>query len=196
MCGVHMKVNRGFTIIELMITVGILAVVAAFAAPTFTSMVQRNKMDKVRDDLFADLVLARSEALARNKPVTVCATSNPTAVSPTCSNSNSWATGWLVFVDTDQDTVVDGEVDSDANGIAEVTADEYIRIYRSTDTSLKISWVPLNGTKQYVLFDRLGRMSEVNNGSFHFCNNSAAYAEKIVISKAGRARFEGGATCS
>ena len=188
-----MKHSRGFTLIELMITIGIMAIVITLAAPSFTRTIQSNKLDKVRDDLFADLVLARSEALARNKSVTLCATANPAATSPTCSNSNSWVTGWIMFVDTDQDRVVDAAIDANLNGFSEVSADEYLRIYRSASPQISISW---GGGTDYIVFDRLGRMSGVSNGSFHFCNTSISYAKRIIISNVGRARFEGGATCS
>lgn len=187
---------KGFTLFELLVTLSIMAILMTLSVPGFRSLVEANKLDKVRDDLFADMVLARSEALARNKPVTVCATLNPAATDPECSNSDSWTTGWIVFIDTDQDAVVDPEVDADSNAIPETTADEYIRIYRGRDTGLSISWKAFSGTDHTILFDRLGRMSSNNNGSFHFCDNSIDYAQRIVVSKIGRARFDGGATCT
>lgn len=57
----------GFTLVELMITITVLAVLAAIAAPSFVSMLERQRLNAATENLFVDLQHARSEAIKRNK---------------------------------------------------------------------------------------------------------------------------------
>lgn len=76
--------NSGFTMIELMVTVGILAILATIAAPSFTDILVSMRMRATAYDLVGDLVLARSEALKRGTNVTI----TPAAT--------GWTGGWSV----------------------------------------------------------------------------------------------------
>ncbi|WP_373975076.1 GspH/FimT family pseudopilin [Chitinibacter sp. SCUT-21] len=61
--------QRGFTLIEMMITVVILGIVLAIAAPNMMSFVSSTRVKSITENLAQDLILARSEAIRRNKPV-------------------------------------------------------------------------------------------------------------------------------
>ena len=74
----------GFTLIELMVTVGILAILAAVSAPSFSDILISMRMRATAYDLVGDLVLARSEALKRGAKVTI----TPAAT--------GWTGGWTV----------------------------------------------------------------------------------------------------
>lgn len=60
---------RGLTLIELAIVVAIAAIVVAAAAPSFTALIDARRLDGAATRLAADLQLARSEAIARNRPL-------------------------------------------------------------------------------------------------------------------------------
>jgi type IV fimbrial biogenesis protein FimT len=75
---------RGFTLIEAMTVVALLAVVAAVAAPSFRSFIGTMNTKAVAFDLIADLAYARSEAIKQNTPVTVAPA------------GGGWADGWTV----------------------------------------------------------------------------------------------------
>ena len=77
---------RGFTLIELMVTVAVLAVLASLAAPSFRQMLAAQRVRTTGYDMVGDLVLARSEAIKRGENVTI---------TPVVSN---WALGWSVNV--------------------------------------------------------------------------------------------------
>lgn len=63
----------GFTLVELMITIAILAIVMGIAVPSFSEMIKRNKRASCTNELVGALQLARSEAVRSGRPVTVAA---------------------------------------------------------------------------------------------------------------------------
>lgn len=79
-----MRGVRGFTLVELMVTVAVLAIVAAIAAPSFTQLVLRSRLTSTSNEVVAALQLARMEAIRKNGSVDVC----PTTDGNTCSGAN------------------------------------------------------------------------------------------------------------
>lgn len=77
---------RGFTLVELMVTVVVLAVLGALAAPSFGQLLAAQRVRLTGYDIVGDLVLARSEAIKRGESVTV---------TPVASD---WTLGWTVNV--------------------------------------------------------------------------------------------------
>ncbi len=76
---------RGFTLIEMLTVVSVLAVVAAIAAPGMRSFAAGQRVKALAYDITADLLLARSEALKRNVNVSI-----------TPVSGSNWASGWTV----------------------------------------------------------------------------------------------------
>jgi type IV fimbrial biogenesis protein FimT len=89
------KKQNGFTLIELMVTVVVLAIVLAVAIPSFTSQVLNNRSLTLGGDLVTALNFAREEAVKRGARVSIC----PSSDGATCLTATDWAKGWMVFVD-------------------------------------------------------------------------------------------------
>jgi type IV fimbrial biogenesis protein FimT len=79
---------RGFTLIEMLVTLTILGILITVALPSYNAFVRSQRVKIASFDVFSSLVLARSEALTRNSTVTVTPNSGTT----------DWAAGWRVLV--------------------------------------------------------------------------------------------------
>jgi type IV fimbrial biogenesis protein FimT len=84
---------RGLTLIELMITVAVMAVLIALAAPSFRTLLMNSRMSSQADGLYSALNYARSTALASSMQVDVCPI-GATDTSTTCGED--WGAGWMV----------------------------------------------------------------------------------------------------
>lgn len=95
----HRRFRRaaGFTLLELMLTVTVAAVLAAVAIPNLRDFMRNNRITGSANDLLRAVQLARNEAIKRQQVVAVCASADPTAADPTCSGGAF--TGWIVFED-------------------------------------------------------------------------------------------------
>lgn len=90
----------GFTLIEMLVVLAISAILIAVGVPSFSYMVDRNRVAGEVNEMLADLALTRSEALARRGRVIMCRSASPTSVGATCDGaSTDWNSGWIVFVD-------------------------------------------------------------------------------------------------
>ncbi len=69
-----MESQNGLTLIELVITMAIIAIVAAMTAPSFSGMIDKQRLQGATDRFYADLQLTRSEAIKRHAAVTLSAT--------------------------------------------------------------------------------------------------------------------------
>jgi len=93
------KVSRGFTLMELMIVIALAAVIMGIAAPNFTAFRQNARMTNTANDVLTVIVKARTEAIKRQGPVSICASANPTDAAPTCTDGSN--VGLIAFADTD-----------------------------------------------------------------------------------------------
>ena len=88
--------DQGFTLVELLITLSLLAIVANIAVPAFEGLIVRNRQQALMEQVAAVLNNARAEAILRHRTVEICGSSD----GETCSAS--WSSGWLVRTLDDQ----------------------------------------------------------------------------------------------
>ncbi len=162
--------KKGFTLIELMITIVIVAVLLSLAGPSFIETIRNNRIQTNTDTLFTSLIVARSEALKRNQPVVLCRSSNGSA----CATSGGWEQGWLMYADESADNTLDaGEPIISVNGallhgLTLRTGSNFTNrvVYRQDGTSSQVD--------TFVLCD-----SEAN----------LTRAREVVVSNVGRPRL-------
>ncbi|MEY4978201.1 MAG: hypothetical protein RLZZ352_471 [Pseudomonadota bacterium] len=102
------KASQGWTLVEAMVVVAIVAIMAAWAVPSFVGVVQQARLSATTHEFVSAIALTRSEAIKRNARVVMCVADGDAA----CSTTGQWHQGWLVFEDSnrnglrDQDEVV------------------------------------------------------------------------------------------
>ena len=92
-----MKKLSAFTLIELMITISIAAILLTAAWSGFSTSIKNNRVGTQAHEVFTALNLARSEAIKRSANISVCSDNNTTA----------WQSGWFIMTDTDSDCTID-----------------------------------------------------------------------------------------
>ncbi|MEA3106747.1 MAG: type fimbrial biosis protein FimT, partial [Gammaproteobacteria bacterium] len=90
----RLRRNPGFTLVEMMIVVSIIALLLAIGVPSFRYVTTSNRASTEINGLLGDLQFARSEAIREGQQIDVCATTNGTSC---VTSGTTWNTGWLVM---------------------------------------------------------------------------------------------------
>jgi type IV fimbrial biogenesis protein FimT len=162
--------QKGFTLVELMITVIIVAVLLSLAAPGFVELLERNRLQSAASNLYTSLVLARSEALKRNTPVVVCRRDPATGKCATTGTAGDWRQGWVVHPAADPNDVL---------------------VLREGVTGGDTLWVVSASTKiDDLSYGPDGGASRV--ASFVLCNNQAdtASGREVQVEVTGKPRMK------
>jgi type IV fimbrial biogenesis protein FimT len=160
----------GFTVIELMATIAMAAILLTLAAPSFTELLANNRM---RSEVFALRALlseARSEALTERVNVAVCPSDDGAAC------AGDWNEGYIAFIDTDADGTVD--------------VGERIVLARTTDTpTINLSYS--NGLNRLMYNSRGNARTAANtyDGTFMFCDDRGSQsAAGLIVTQVGTVR--------
>ena len=180
--------QRGLTLIELLVTLTIAVVLLTVAVPSFVDMIASNTATSYANDLLGDINYARSEAITRGYPVVVCK-GTATASGTDCADAGvDWEDGWKVFVDCNNDQVVT------AAGIASTcpgnAAEEVLRVH----AALSSGWTLRgnNNVTNRITFLPDGRTN--NNGTLVACKDEVlnvgnqTRSAAVVVNVTGRAR--------
>ena len=81
---------RGFTLVELMVSIAVLGVIVSLAVPSFAELIAANRLTTQADSLKVALSLAHAEAMRRAQPVTLLS-----------NDASTYSKGWSVFPDAD-----------------------------------------------------------------------------------------------
>lgn len=92
--------SAGFTLIELMVTIAVVAVLLGLAVPAFTDVVRRSRIANQTNSVVGALQYARGESATRGIPVSICAANADRTACVTASESaTNWTNGWIIFTD-------------------------------------------------------------------------------------------------
>ncbi len=90
-----MSAAKGFTLLELLVTLAVLAITLGIGFPALGSVVERTRIANTYHVLTASLMAARAAAITRGEPVTVC----PSLDGARCRHDQVWEDGWIIFAD-------------------------------------------------------------------------------------------------
>lgn len=164
-----MKIQRGFTVIELMTTVALLAVMVVLGVPAFTSSIDRNETAANSNALLSALKVARSEATKRSQRVIVCASNNQAD----CT-SNDWSDGWLVFEDS-------LPVLTNGNGLFDV-GETIITTYELPNG---FSVARASGGADQIAFAATGLSNSSFAQNFTICKANTSNGRRLTVERSG-----------
>ncbi|MEQ6437386.1 GspH/FimT family pseudopilin [Comamonas sp. w2-DMI] len=175
---------RGLTLIELLVTIAVLAVLMGLAAPSMARFIGQWRVSNAVNALTGSLRLARTEAIARGRVVVIC--SVPSNSSTSCKSNtgtDAYASGWIVFANNDGNS---GLTFSESNGDELLLRQEALT--GIADITLK------NGGKFVFYPNGLTNLSSANgvnvDASGYVSASKTPWARKaFCISKAGRIRY-------
>lgn len=170
----------GFTLIELMVTVAIGAVLMMVAAPSFVGFHRNSELTSITNSLLAAANAARAEAMKTGMNAFVVP----------AGNGNAWSAGWVVFVDRNRDNAYSATADTTV--LTQAPPPSYMTITGTNNAALS--------TAPYIMFDSsgyaksYGTSAGVTNLTLSIVRNdvptSQATAEtrRIVVARTGRVR--------
>jgi type IV fimbrial biogenesis protein FimT len=159
-----MRSQRGFTLVELMITILIAAILMAVAVPGFKTLSQNSHQRNAVNDVQVMLARVRTEVAARRQGVTAC----PSADQATCSGAVTWETGWIIFVDRNLDGVVDADDDS------------IIQVHQALPAGVTLRSMGDDAATR-VTFDSTGLPIEETGTTFRYCDERGITSLRAVI---------------
>ncbi|WP_444934832.1 GspH/FimT family pseudopilin [Microbulbifer sp. JTAC008] len=147
--GTSTRRQYGFTLIEMMITLVILAVLVGVAVPSFTDMINNSRSVTLAEDIAGALNYARSEAVRSGGRVSICASTD----GANCTAADTWDQGWIVFVD--------GAVTDDAEA---PVVSELIRVWdiEDEDATIQVVQGVVTNFIRYTSIGTLGRFTDTS----------------------------------
>lgn len=160
--------KSGFTLVELMVTVAVFAIIATFAVPAFRTIIVSNSVAFDRDEFFNLLQLARGEAIKNGTATTICKSSDGAS----CNNALGWNGGWLLFKDEDRDGTLDAPGDTVIKAVAPL--DGQVTVNQSNGDNV-------------ITFESRGLLLD-GDGIFTFSHSEGTqYDKTVAVGLTGRA---------
>ncbi len=161
--------DGGFSLIELMGTLMIFALLLGAGLPAYESLVEDNRMVTNVNELSAAIQFARSEAIKRGVPVRICISANASLNNGGCSGGSDWSGGWNV-------RVVGGAV---------------LRRHAPLNGNESLDEIGNPTNDGIFTFDRLGFTADVKTILACNADDVAAKARGIIVNAVGQVRTAG-----
>lgn len=174
--------QRGFTLVEAMITVGIALILLSIAAPDFGAVVKKNRVKTATEDFVSAIALARTEAIKRGTPVILCRTGNTGVASPslacrantpdgTANAPRDWSNGWIMYAKA-------GAVGGGGADYNYATDGEPILVGEPTPNGVAISADSYGN--QWLAFFGDGTLNETGTTQYAICDSRGAAEGRLV----------------
>ena len=167
--------ESGFTLIELMITVAVLAILLGIATADYGPVVNNNRLVAAVNQLQGELGFARSSAASSSSSLTFCSSSDGAS----CSGNTNWESGWLIFTDADGDRAVDSD-------------DRIIKVNSGLE-GVSMRRAGFSFPTGVIQFNSRGELmgNAATSGSFIFCgpDSDESVARGVVLQISGASRL-------
>lgn len=159
--------QSGFSLIELIVTIGILTVLAVIAFPSFQNWQKESEARQLFRKISPSLTFARSSALTYHTAISICG-GTPSGC------TGKWNEGLLVFTDLNHN----GRIDNPADHVLQYAP---IELHYGN-----LIWRGA-GARPHILFQESG-LPLGSNGSLVYCGEKSQYHRSVVLSMMGRVR--------
>lgn len=171
--------QAGLTMIELLITLAVLAIVLAIGIPSFEGLLASTRVTNATNELLSAFAQTRSEAIRRGQRVTMCISTNGIQ----CTNAGNWEQGWIIFSDATR-----------AGNVANVDAGEVI----IQNNRVSLAGITIQGAAalpRYISFSSDGQSrtlaGAIQAGNIEVCSTSTALsdnnrARRLLINGSGQ----------
>jgi len=154
--------QSGFSLVELIISLTVGAILIGIAIPAFSTMLDENRISTQILNFVGHLNSARQAAITSGQEVTLCKSSDGTS----CDSSLQWEDGWLVFIDRSGDHLRSAD-------------EKLLRVQQRLDDDISIRFSAGLGHNNYVIYKPTGLSG--NNGTFTFCVGQSDIPPKAVV---------------
>ena len=170
--------SNGFTLIELMVAIAILAVLLGVAAPGLSQFLVNNRLTSQINELVSDISQARNEAGSRGTTVSICIA----ATSTTCATSGTaWEAGRIIFVDPNRNGAID-------------TGEAIIKYAPALDGGTNLASSSFSSDR-YITFRPFGGLTSTSGGTFTLCATGYTTGRQISVAATGRPLASKISTC-
>ncbi len=165
-----MQSQKGITLFELLISIGIIGILSGAALPSYTRFIQKSEMNSQINQFIGLLTMARQYSVSKQQIVTLC----PSTDGESCGKN--WHDGQIIFTDRNRNRIIDEE-------------DKLIRFAQKLPDNYQLTWRTFQN-KKYLQYTPSG-FTNFQNGTFRYCVNQddLSLNRAIIINIAGRIRL-------
>jgi type IV fimbrial biogenesis protein FimT len=158
----------GFTLLELILTLSVAALLLSIGVPSFRALMMNSRMIAQTNEFITSVKMARSAAVRYQRDATICLSSDYDAAVPTCDAGTDWSAGWIVWVDKNRDSAT--------------AADEILAVHEPLDGSTTLT---STATNRFV-FDARG-FAQVAGDNVTLCDSRTGETGRVIkVNNAGR----------
>ncbi|PIE00956.1 MAG: hypothetical protein CSA79_01560 [Thiothrix nivea] len=182
--------QSGLSLVEILVTLSIIALLASVAAPNLQSLMEKNKVHALNDEFANSLYRTRSEAAKRGYSVSLCASN---AEKTACdAAATDFTNGWIIFTDYDANGSLGAStLFFDTNGDGNFNTTEEILFVSNTgaDNPYVVKYNGTGASIRLIRYRSDGLLDGTRNRTYRVVKKgSTTQLSKISISNTGRIR--------